>query len=365
MFAVARWLTWFGLSAAALAQAIPFDSPRWELDPKSGAVVNHLGRQALRLKGGIATIRDAQITDGVIELDVAFSGDRGFMGVIWRVLDRRNYEEFYIRPHQSGNPDANQYTPVFNGSPGWQLYHGEGFGAPVAYQNNQWTPVKIIVSGGQAEIYIGNMERPVLFAPELKHETRPGKVGLSAGNFAPGYFSNFRFREGAPALKGQGSPRSAKPNTIMSWTVSSTFDEKSLNGKHHLGNADKAGLTWDRLACEPWGLANLSRLRARTRGADTVYARTTIVSDRDRVARLSFGYSDRVRVYLNDRLIYGGDNAYRSRDYRYLGTIGFFDELFLPLAKGENHLWMAVSESFGGWGLLARFEDLEGIKISP
>ena len=33
---------------------------------------------------------------------------------IWRVQDAKNYEEFYLRPHQSGNPDA---TPVHPGLP--------------------------------------------------------------------------------------------------------------------------------------------------------------------------------------------------------------------------------------------------------
>ena len=37
---------------------------------------------------------------------------------------------------------------------------------------------------------------------------------------------------------------------------------------------------------------------------------------------LQLGFSDRVRVYLNGELQYAGGNEYRSRDYRYLGTIG-------------------------------------------
>jgi len=72
--------------------------------------------------------------------------------------------------------------------------------------------------------------------------------------------------------------------------------------------------------------------------------------------RVSFGYSDRVRVYLNGQLIYAGNNGYGSRDYRYLGTIGYFDQLRLPLRAGFNELWFAVSESFGGWGIMARID---------
>ena len=61
--------------------------------------------------------------------------------------------------------------------------------------------------------------------------------------------------------------------------------------------------------------------------------------------------------------MYGGSNLYRSRDYRYLGTIGYFDELYLPLQRGKNELWLAVSEDFGGWGIQAMFEDMAGIEV--
>lgn len=52
-----------------------------------------------------------------------------------------------------------------------------------------------------------------------------------------------------------------------------------------------------------------------------------------------------------------------QRDYRFLGTIGLFDEVYLPLKKGENELWLAVTESFGGWGIKALIEDLAGLTI--
>jgi hypothetical protein len=33
------------------------------------------------------------------------------------------------------------------------------------------------------------------------------------------------------------------------------------------------------------------------------------------------------------------------------------------MKKGENELWFAVTENFGGWGIRASFEDTEGIEI--
>jgi hypothetical protein len=111
------------------------------------------------------------------------------------------------------------------------------------------------------------------------------------------------------------------------------------------------------------GTANLARVQGVAEGRDTVFARLVVRSQREQVKRVRFGFSDEVRVYFNDRLLYGGGDVYQSRDYRFLGTIGLYDELYLPLRRGENELWLAVTENFGGWGVTARFENMEGIKL--
>ena len=366
-FASLAWVLLCALAPAlnVRAETVPFDSGRWEIQAKESRVVNHLGRSSLYLKGGVAAVRDSKFTNGVIEFDLALPRERGFMGAVWRMQDFENYEEFYIRPHQSGNPDANQYTPIFNGVPAWQLYYGEGYGAPVGYDYDGWTHVKIVVNGGRAEVYVKDMETPALLVRELKRETQEGRVGLSAGNFAPGHFSNFTFTalDHAP-LKGNPPAAPATPaGTVKSWMVSDAFDRKSLEGKYQLTPADTEKLKWRTIGVEPNGTANLARLQGVAEGRDTAFARLVIRSDREQVKRVRFGFSDEVKVYFNGRLLYGGSDIYQSRDYRFLGTIGLYDELYLPLRRGENELWLAVTENFGGWGVTARFENLEGLKL--
>jgi hypothetical protein len=353
------------VAISAQSQTIPFDSVRWDLAARESRVEEYLGRQSLFLKGGLALVKDSKFLNGVIEFDIAFSPERTFVGTVWRVLDKKNYEEFYFRPHQSGNPDANQYTPVFKGLAGWQLYYGEDFAAPVRYRFNEWMRVKIVVAGKQAEVYIMDMETPALFIPELKREPASGQVGLSAGDFAPAHYSNFSFTASdAPALKGKAKPRKAAPKgLITAWSVSSGFSEKNLQGKFQLNESDKAGLTWKKLECEATGIANLSRLVAIGEQSNTTFARLIISSEREQIKEIKFGFSDRVRVYLNDHLLYAGSDGFVSRDYRFLGTVGLWDALYLPLKKGRNELWMAVSENFGGWGVIAAIEDMNGIEI--
>jgi len=353
------------MTALTTLQTTPFDTVLWTRNAVESRVEEHLGRESLFLKGGIATVAGASLTDGWIEFDLAFTGERGFMGGVWRVQDPKNYEELYLRPHQSGNPDANQYSPVFHGLSGWQLYHGPRYTVPVAYRFDDWIRVKILFAGAQAEIYIDDMEKPALFIDELKRPVAPGGVGVSAGNFAPAWFSNFSFGEtDAPPIQSRpGLPETAPDGIIPVWKVSDVFPESALDGRYRLEPGDLAERRWTRLETERSGLANLARVQGINLRKNTAFARKIIVSDRERIARLDFGFSDRIRVYLNGRLLYRGDDTYLSRDYRFLGSIGYFDALYLPLTQGENELLLAVSEDLGGWGIQAKLENLAGLTL--
>jgi hypothetical protein len=346
--------------------SVPFDSGRWQWHAAESRLEDHLGRRSLYLKGGIATVAGARFADGIIELDVAFTGERGFVGGVWRVQDSRNYEEFYLRPHQSGNPDANQYTPVFNGLSGWQLYHGERYTVPVVYRFNEWIRMRIAFSGARAAMYIDDLDKPVLVVEDLKRNIEPGGVGVSClEHFAPAHFSNFSFlaTDSPPIPARPATPEPVPEGVIPSWWVSDLLAEKTLEGRCELGAEDVAGRSWSRLETERSGLANLARVQGINFRRNTAFARKVIHSDREQVKRLDFGFSDRVRVYLNGRLLFHGNDTSRSRDYRFLGSIGYFDALYLPLAQGENELLMAVSEDSGGWGIQAKLEDLAGITL--
>lgn len=341
------------------------ETGRWQTHAVTGRVEEHLGRESLCLKGGIATLPDVRFTDGWIEFDMAFTGARGFMGGVWRIQDPKNYEEFYVRPHQSGNPDANQYTPVFHGVSGWQLYHGPRYAAPVAYRFDEWIHLKILFAGPLAEIYIDDMQTPALFVDGLKRSVAAGGVGVSAGNFAPAWFSNFSWTAtDAPPIQGcPGPPETAPEGVVPAWWVSDVFPESALEDRPVLDRDFVAQRTWTRLETEPSGLANLARVQGIHLRRNTVFARQTLVADRQRIARLDVGFSDRVRVYLNGRLLFLGNDTYLSRDYRFLGSIGYFDTLYLPLEPGENELLMAVTDELGGWGIQAKLETRAGLTL--
>ncbi len=344
------------------AQVIPFSSDRWDIEAEEYELAEFNGQETLVLKGGIAYLNDVDFLNGTIEFDIAIPDQRGFMGAVWRLQDRQNYEEFYLRPHQSGNPDANQYTPVFNGLASWQLYHGEGYGREVNYIYDNWMHIKIVLNDQSGEVYIVDMESPVVSIYEMKRKMQRGKIGVEAGNFAPGRFANFKYTTSEnPELKGQKkSSEDPVYGTVLSWEVSSPFSYDLINDKLSIENEFLNGLQWTELQSENTGITNLARLYDLNKG-NTVLVRLKIDSNEDQMKGIQIGYSDIAQVYINNLILYRGQNVYRSRDYRYLGTIGYFDEVFLPLQNGVNELIISVTENFGGWGIMGKFSDTNGI----
>lgn len=342
-------------------ESVPFDDPRWTINAAEHEITEYLGQTALKIKGGAAMLADTDIRNGLVEFDIAISEARGFAGLVFREQDEENHEHFYIRPHQSGNPDANQYTPVNNGVTGWQLYYGEDYAAPVEYRFNEWMHVKILYAGSQAQIYIDSDE-PVLRIDNLRRKEHSGAIGVNAANFSAVHFANFKYTNLANAY---AIPETAKTPTpvadglIMKWQVSDAFDEKLLAGPAKINKNTMRGRRWLPLAAEPGGISNLATVAKRTATENTVFVRYVVSSRRPQPRLLRFGYSDRASVYLNGTLLYKGNNGYETRDYRYLGTIGLFDSVVLPLRGGDNELWIAVSEDFGGWGVIGQISDFE------
>jgi hypothetical protein len=42
--------------------------------------------------------------------------------------------------------------------------------------------------------------------------------------------------------------------------------------------------------------------------------------------------------------------------------VGFFDTIYLPLKAGNNEISFAISEYFGGWGVMAKFDICDDIQ---
>ena len=346
------------LSSAASAQAaknITFGGDEWTVKEGEAKIEQYAGRSGVLLLNHSAVfLDDLSLQDGVIEFDVNHPSDRAFLGVIFRAVDFENFEEFYFRPHLSETPDSVQYTPVFNDVYGWQLYSGDGYTGPMKQKADTWRHVKLIVKGTKAAVFIDDMKTPVLFIHELNREPKAGKVGLrllSYGSVA--HFSNFKASADANIqLPEEPSFQAAQCDScIKEWSISEPY-------AYDAELTPSQAKEWMTVNAEKSGLLNIAKFKKRyVNGANTVFVKTTLRSDDDKLTKINFGYSEVTTVFLNGQPLYSGQNTYGSRDYRYLGTIGFFDQVYLPLRKGENELVFSVSESFGGWGLKAKLED--------
>jgi hypothetical protein len=353
------------LFSTGFCQEIPFDAEHWNIKAKEQTFKVHGGKQSLYLFQGEAQLNQGDFYTGAIEFKIFGSARRGFPGVHFRIQDERNHEEFYVRLHQSGNPDANQYTPVFNGLSGWQMYYGDGFSAPTEYKMNDWNHIKLIVAEKQAEVYINNMDSPALFISDLKQINKSGKISLATSGPSGFHFADFKVeKSNEVSLKGKANAKKPMPpGTILRWPVSESFSSKRLENKLILDDDVKNGHHWEDVVVEERGYANLSRRAVWSGETDLVFVKLVIDSDQDQVKKLLYGFSDHVKIFLNDRILTEGMDYNSSRDYRFLGTIGYFDAVYLPLKKGKNELWIAVIENFGGWAIMGQFEDMNGIKI--
>jgi len=362
---------------------IPFSDPRWTIEAKGYVQEFYKGHYSLYLQEGKAWLKDERFLNGIIEFDIYQQERTSFSGFFFRMSDSANYEDIYLRPHQSGNPDAYQYTPVFNGDAGWQLYHDPhdadndgyihwkqrgkmmGYNTVIEFPFDRWMHVKLLVKDKQAELYIDGKLEPVGFIRELLSEQKAGMIGVDS-RVGAAWFANFSFTPTDDIefkTKNDGYKIITPSGTITSWQVSTAFNENILKNADQLDTKWLNRLSWKSMITESTGLANLSRFFLLDDSANTVLAKLVIRSDKDQLKKLDIGYSDRVRVYSNRQILYSGNTGFRTRDYRYLGTIGYFDAVYLPLKKGENTIILAVSESFGGWGVMGKIENREAMKV--
>ena len=367
---------WILAIAAGSAQSqtpplsLPADSPRWELEGKA-EVADHQGRKSLLLNGGAAVVKDFEMRDGVIDVDVSTPASRGFFGIQFRIAQEgANAEWIYLRQHKSGAADAMQYTPVLNTGLNWQIYNGPGFTGAIDIPKDAWFHMRLEVTGAQAKLFVGDMDKPALVMPDLKSGNEKGQVALAVLTGAT-YFSNFQVRTLAEA-PWKRQPPAMPAGTLTRWSLSPSYDALARNLESPLSPAEISSIQWQDVEAEAPGFVVINRYRESPhprvsfandfsrrldpqQGMKVVYARTRIESDRDQARKLSLGYSDDVSVFLNGQILYRGRSAQNFRDPAFLGIMDAEnDAVWLPLKKGANELVLAVAELGGGWGFVCR-----------
>jgi len=372
VLSVAPEVTTSARPQASQTLSVPADSTRWELEGQARAA-EHQGRKSLYLDGGAATLKDFEMRDGVVDVDVSTPASRGFFGIQFRIKGE-NAEWIYLRQHKSGLPDAMQYTPVLNTGLNWQIYNGPGFTGAIEIPKDVWFHLRLEVTGAQAKLYVKDMDKPALVMNDLKSGIERGQVALAVLT-GETYFSNFEIRTTPDAPWERHLP-SVLPGTLTKWSLSPVYDALARNLETALTRAESDAIHWQDVEAEPPGFVVLYRYREAPHprvtfandfskrlepqpGMKVLYARSFIEADRDQVKKLYIGYSDDVSVFLNGKILFRGRSAQNFRDPGFLGIINpENDAVYLPLKKGRNELMLAVSELGGGWGFICRLTDI-------
>ena len=375
-----------GSPAMAQTVNVPFDSDQWIIKEDKARVEEHMGRQCLFLQAGEAWLKDVDMRDGVVEVDIAPRGgasvettsDDGeealFTGVIFRVQSPGEFEDIYIRHHQSNKDAATQYTPRFNNMSAWQLYTGEGYTANANIPQDRWIQLKVVVDGLYARLHIDGAAKPALTTARLRRGDSSGSVGVQA--LWGGYFTNFRYTPMERTKEATAEVARAAPqppaDAISRWQITEQLWDYSTTQRDVYPGAEAlAAMRWETVTSDETGLVNISRYHPHPGGPTGVgvYGRAVVYSEADQVKKVYFGYSDEISVFCNGQILFTGNCLYRSREPTFLGVVRGkssvgFDAVYLNLRKGENELLIASSEAFGGWGFRFIFDDKEGLTFN-
>ena len=205
-----------GQTAQVKTASFPLDSVTG-LQMTNGRVevVSYRGRRAVHFlppsrpgeeADPMAIVNGTQFREGTIEVDVAGfpgksadSGNRGFVGIAFRVKDGLKGEYFYLRPTNGRAEDqlrrnhAVQYMSLPDYP--WNRLRKENPGVYESYVDLEpgvWTKMKIVVSGTKARLYVNGAAQPCLIVNDLKLGETEGQIALWAVDGTEAYFSNLQ-----------------------------------------------------------------------------------------------------------------------------------------------------------------------------
>lgn len=330
-----------------------------EFSPQNWQVVNGrfdtiAGRRAF---AGTALVKDVEFLNGTIEWDIWVTGGRSYAGILFRLHDNGDYEDFYIRPHKGNglNADAFQYTPVFHNISCWQLFHGKGYTREAVIPAEEWLHFKMVVKDQVAIVSMTGENEVTMVMETLELDVLKGGFGVKSPVDGSAWFSGFKYSHEADSnvFPPESPEKPETPGIIKDWKLSQSFPNNIVD---QYASVDQMGeIAWIDAKAGRDGLVNVTELVRRDPvQPGWVYAKTIIESESDGYKRYIFGYSDYITVFINGQPLFSGINGFTTRDPGYAGLIGYYDEVFLPVKKGSNELTLLIGEQFGGCGFMMK-----------
>jgi len=360
---------------------IPMEPAYWDFDSSRVEFVRRDNIQVVQGKkrgeGYSISLKDVDFSDGTIEYDIALGF--GFPGIYFRTSeDQKNGENFYIRAFGPATPEKRttlQYSAVIDGISIWDLSDEYQSGATLI--ENGWNHVKLVISGKQMKAYVNDMNAPALVVPELEGRRNSGKIYFSGGDVA---YANFEIKPNATdGLSPEAGFMAISNDTryLRSWMVSQPSDFPfgrevkmklpSANGTIEESELPDSTAQWLPIRAEGRAIVNLTRKFGHVGddGRRLAWLKTTIESDRVQERTLSLGFSDEVWVFINGQILLVDKNYFGTPSQKSPKARCTIENasIRLPLQEGKNEILIALANYFYGWGIVARLDDTEGIRL--
>lgn len=370
-------ITWLILIArttsAAQAPEISMSAAQWD-SPSGTGFERREGFPAglMTLKNGIATLKDAEFSNGTLEFDMkplAFADT----GIQFRRKDEGTAEFVYLRadPDCPAANDCIQYAPITHGLMQWDIYSKFQGSAPISEKG--WNHVKIVAAKKRMRVFINRQPTPSLDVA-LQGLSDSGGIAFKG----PAIFANLVLDpDDIGGLKDEPErPAGPKdPRIVTEWLVSPPTVAPTTRDPN---SSDIPGpRKWTRFETESDGLANMSREFGPTPAPALVWLKAHVRANGAQSKNVQLGWARKIWVFVNGSMVYAKDNPYYPEAKR-LGPEGRLRldnaTIALPLHKGENEIVVAVGNTWQtyqgavkpspyGWGMIMVFEDLSNLQL--
>lgn len=179
-------------------------SSEWTMHNRSATFVKNQQQGSVSFDArsdiGVAWLKNVDLADGVIEVDIKGSDtkQKSFVGIAFRGQDEKTYETVYFRPFnfQATDEEHKNHAVQYMVKPDypWSKLRVE---TPGKYENalspmvnpNEYFHVKIILEKKQVQVFVNNASEPTLSVVGLG-KAEKGWVGFWMGENSSGAFKN-------------------------------------------------------------------------------------------------------------------------------------------------------------------------------
>ncbi len=151
---------------------------------------------------GIAWLKEAEFSNGIIELDIRGKDvfQQSFVGIVFHGIDNQTFDAVYFRPFnfRSDDPARKIHAVQYVSHPDntWSILRAKHNGiyekaVIPAPDGNEWFHARIVIQYPNVSVYVNGNPEPSLSIDKLNTRIT-GKIGLFVGNNSDGDFANLQ-----------------------------------------------------------------------------------------------------------------------------------------------------------------------------